>query len=128
MFLVFDDDFWILDSAFGRNWFVTGSGWKLRWMKRMMMMMMWSWMTGLQCLVGEDEDRGRTDKMKSRQMNSHEDRRVLHEKVVREDFKIILQFRKEDEQVSLGLRALSRELNKKLGEEEMAQIFVMETC
>lgn len=44
------------------------------------------------------------------------------EKVMREECKIILKFRKKDEHVNLSPIALLGELKKKLGEVEMAKI------
>ena len=54
--------------------------------------------------------------------SSEEDVRVVRQKVTREEFKIILRFRKEDEHVNLSPITLSRELKKKIGEVEMAKI------
>lgn len=50
------------------------------------------------------------------------DDRVVWKKVVREEFKIILVFRKEDENVNLSPMALSRELRKKIGEAEIPKV------
>lgn len=41
--------------------------------------------------------------------SSDEDNRVVRKKIVREEFKIILKFRKEDEHVNLSPIALSKE-------------------
>lgn len=41
---------------------------------------------------------------------------------MREEFKIILKFSKEDKQINLSPMALPREVKKKLGEMEMAKI------
>lgn len=48
---VFDNHF--LDLVVGINWFVTASGWHLRWDKTMMILTL---MTGLKSSVGEDEE------------------------------------------------------------------------
>lgn len=54
--------------------------------------------------------------------SSDEDNRAVRKKIVKEEFKIILKFRKEDEHVNLSPMALSKELKKKLGEVDMAKI------
>lgn len=54
--------------------------------------------------------------------SSDEDNRAVRKKIVKEEFKIILTFRKEDEHVNLSPMALSKELKKKLGEVDMAKI------
>lgn len=54
--------------------------------------------------------------------SSDEGNRVICKKMVRGEFKIILKFRMEDEQISLSPIALSREVKKKIGEVEMAKV------
>ncbi len=48
-----------LDLAVGINWFVTGSGWRLREMKMKIEILM----TGLQFLLGKDKEREKTGEM-----------------------------------------------------------------
>jgi hypothetical protein len=54
--------------------------------------------------------------------SSDEDNRVVRKKMVTEEYKIILKFRKEDENVTLSPIALSKELRKKIGEVDTAKI------
>ncbi|CAJ1074159.1 uncharacterized protein LOC116713401 [Xyrichtys novacula] len=54
--------------------------------------------------------------------SSDEGGRIVKRKVEREEFKIVLRFRKEDEQVNLSPIILSRELKKKVGDVEMTKI------
>lgn len=61
--------------------------------------MTWILRIGPQWLVGEDVGESSSD----------ERNRLIHKRMVREDFKIILRFRKEDEQVHLSPLAVSRE-------------------
>lgn len=58
--------------------------------------------------------------------SSDEGNWVVHRKMDREEFKIIIKFRKEDEQVVLSLIAVSRELKKKIRHVE--KFFRMEIC
>lgn len=58
--------------------------------------------------------------------SSDEGKWVVHWKVDREEFKIIIKFRKEDEQVVLNSIAVSRELEKKIRHVE--KFFRMEFC
>lgn len=55
-------------------------------------------------------------------IGSDEGDRIVRRKVGREDIKIILKFKTEDELVSFSLIALSRELKKKVGEVKMAKV------
>ncbi len=52
--------------------------------------------------------------------SSEEDNRVVPKKIVREEYKVILKFGKEDEHIHLSPIVLSRELKKKLGEVDTA--------
>ncbi len=54
--------------------------------------------------------------------SSEEDNRVVRKKIVREEYKVILKFGKENEHIHLSPIALSRELKKKLGEVDTAKI------
>ena len=54
--------------------------------------------------------------------SSEEENRTVRGKVKIEEFKIIIKFRKEDEQINLSPITLTRELKKKVGEVEMAKI------
>lgn len=54
--------------------------------------------------------------------SSEEESRGVRKKIEREQYKVILKFRKEDEHVNLSPVALSRELKKKLGEVDTAKI------
>lgn len=53
-----------------------------------------------------------------------EDSRVVQRKTVREEFKIILKFRREDENVQFSPIAMSRELKKKFEEVQLAKILI----
>lgn len=64
-----------------------------------------------------------TSKVWSLEGNSlDEDSRVIQRKTEREEFKIILKFRKEDENVQSSPIAFNRELKKKFGEVQLAKI------
>lgn len=54
--------------------------------------------------------------------SSDESTQVVRRKVVREECKVILKFRKEDEHVNLSPIGLTRELKKKIGDVEMAEV------
>ncbi|XP_035994688.1 uncharacterized protein LOC118563661 [Fundulus heteroclitus] len=54
--------------------------------------------------------------------SSDEENRVVRRKMVNEEFKVILKFRKEDMNINLSPIAVSREIKKKLGEVEFVKI------
>lgn len=56
-----------------------------------------------------------TSKQSLEENSSDEGFRVMRKKMVREEFKITLKFRKEDQEVQLSPIAVSRELEKKFG-------------
>lgn len=86
--------------------------------------------------VGGEKERdiGRSQEGGNRSINTISKKRGLEEssfeeneqtiwrRLEREEFKIILVMRKEDEHIALGPIALTKDLKKKLGEIEMAKI------
>uniref|UniRef100_A0A146QDP1 Zn-dependent peptidases, insulinase domain-containing protein n=1 Tax=Fundulus heteroclitus TaxID=8078 RepID=A0A146QDP1_FUNHE len=54
--------------------------------------------------------------------SSEEENRTVRRKMEKEEFKILLKFRKEDEEMILSPVAVSRELKKKLGELEVVKV------
>lgn len=71
---------------------------------------------------GESLVGSQTSKRSLEEISSDEGTNIVRKKIVREGFKIIVRFRKEDEEIKLSPIALSRELEKKFGEVQLAKI------